>query len=326
MSTPNDFSGQVAVVTGAGRGLGRSYALELARRGAHVVVNDWAGAGGPSAPDEEGLRADRVVAEIGALGGSAEASYDDISDPEGSRALIAGAEQRTGAVDVIVSNAGILRNGLYEDLSATDVDDVLAVHLRGAINVTQPAWAGMRQRGYGRIVLVSSSSGLFAHQGLANYAAAKAGLLGLGRALAFEGRHDDIRVNCVLPMAKTQMTIEAPIPEHPEEFAARCPAGSGDLMADRGTPEVATPLVTLLASRACPGTGEAYSSCMGRYARVFVGVADGWLAPDVTAVSAETLIEHLDEIRGIAPFSEPDSLYGEIAGVAERLLDPSASR
>jgi NAD(P)-dependent dehydrogenase (short-subunit alcohol dehydrogenase family) len=319
-----DFTGQVVVVSGAGRGLGQVYAHEFARRGAHVVVNDWAGVHGPANPGE-GIRADTVTAEIRAAGGSAIASYDDVGRPEGGVAVIDAALREWGTVDVVVSNAGLLRNALFGDMTRGEVDAMLYSHLHGAFNVLQPAWRVMTEKRYGRIVIVSSSSGMFSHQGSAAYAAAKAGLFGLGRALAYESTllYDDepvdIKVNSILPMAKTLMTTEQPIPQHSEQFALRTPAGSGDLMAMRGRPEVAEPLVTLLAARECPVNGESISSCMGRYGRVFVGIGDGWTAPE-EGTTAEELLEHLEEIRDLDQPTVPASLYGEIAIVARQLL------
>jgi NAD(P)-dependent dehydrogenase (short-subunit alcohol dehydrogenase family) len=323
-----DFTGQVAVVTGAGRGLGRAYAHELARRGAHIVVNDWAGVHVPANPGEA-IRADTVTAEIKAAGGSAVASYDDVGQPEGGAAVIATALRHWGTVDIVISNAGILRNALFADLTRGEIDSLIDTHLRAAFNVVQPAWRVMQEKRYGRVVLVSSSSGMFSHQGSASYAAAKAGLFGLGRALAYEatllheGKPQDIKVNSILPMAKTLMTTEQPIPEHSEQFALNTPAGSGDLMALRGLPEVAVPLVTLLASRGCPVNGESFSSCMGRYGSVFVGIADGWTAPE-TGTTAETLAEHMDQVRDLEHNSIPASLYDEIAIVAATLLEAQA--
>jgi len=319
-----DFTGQVVVVTGAGRGLGETYAHEFARRGAHVVVNDWAGVHGPANPGE-GIRADVVTSAIRAAGGYAVASYDDVGRPEGGAAVIETALAEWGTVDVVVSNAGLLRNALFGDMTRGEVDSMLYTHLHAAFNVLQPAWRVMTKKRYGRIVMVSSSSGMFSHQGSASYAAAKAGLFGLGRALAYEssllydGEPVDIKVNSILPMAKTLMTTEQPIPEHSDQFALRTPAGSGDLMAVRGRPEVAAPLVTLLASRDCPVNGESISSCMGRYGRVFVGIGDGWTAPE-EGTTAETLLEHVEEVRDLSSHTVPASLYGEIAIVARTLL------
>src|SRR5438105_879159 len=187
------FEGQVAVVTGVGRGLGRAHARDLARRGAAIVAND-------PGRDEAGVSwADHAVAEIEAAGGSAAASHDSVATPEGGRAIVELALERFGRVDVVIHNAGSFNLGNFEDLTAAAIDDVLDVHLKGAFWVCRPAFEDMLERQYGRIVLTSSSAGLFGMGGLANYAAAKAGLLGLGKALAIEGADLGIKANCVLP-------------------------------------------------------------------------------------------------------------------------------
>jgi NAD(P)-dependent dehydrogenase (short-subunit alcohol dehydrogenase family) len=196
MSMPRElrFDGEVALVTGAGRGIGRGHALELARRGAQIVVND---ADGPVAK--------AVADEISAAGGQAVASHDSVATPAGGAAVVDHALDAFGQLDIVVSNAGILRDKSFGQLTPDLVDAVLDVHLRGAFHVLIPAWRHMKQRGYGRIVTTTSASGLFGNFGQANYGAAKAALVGLTRVLAVEGRTIGINVNAVAPAAATRM-------------------------------------------------------------------------------------------------------------------------
>ncbi len=184
-------------MTGAGRGLGRCHALELARRGARVVVND---VGGDSEPAEE------VVQEILAAGGVAVANRDSVATPEGGKRLVQQALDEFGSLEIVVNNAGILRDKAFHNLTPDLVEPVLLVHLTGAFNVTIPAWRHLRAAGYGRIVNTTSASGLFGNFGQANYGAAKAGLVGFTRSLAVEGRKVGISVNALSPMASTRMT------------------------------------------------------------------------------------------------------------------------
>jgi NAD(P)-dependent dehydrogenase (short-subunit alcohol dehydrogenase family) len=307
-----EVSGDVAVVTGAGRGLGRAYALELGRRMAKVVVNDMASA-----------EADAVVEEIVRAGGQSVAVCASVATPAGGQAIIDAAVEAFGTVDIVVNNAGFLRPGYFEDLTPDRIDDVLEVHLRGAFSVTQPAWRIMKEKGYGRVVLTSSSSGLFSHHGLSSYAAAKAGLYGLTKALAFEGRDHGVKVNAVLPYARTTITANDPVPDLDDVWAAAMPAGvsRASIPAARQDPAVVAPLITYLVSRGCEVTGEAFSACAGRFARVFVGVAEGWLAPAAATVSAEDLEEHLDAIRDTSRASIPRWMFDEWADVAKRVAE-----
>jgi len=186
------FDGRVAVITGAGGGLGKTYALELARRGAAVVVNDLGGSsdgrGGSSS------MADATVKEIIEAGGKAAANYDSVATPEGGKAIIQTALDNFGKVDILVNNAGILRDKSFLKLEPKDLEAILDVHLKGAFFVTQPAFASMKENGYGRIVMASSGAGIFGNFGQTNYGAAKAGIAGFTRCLALEGKKYNIRV------------------------------------------------------------------------------------------------------------------------------------
>jgi NAD(P)-dependent dehydrogenase (short-subunit alcohol dehydrogenase family) len=195
-----DFHGRVAIVTGAGSGLGRSHALGLAARGANVVVNDL------SQDGAHFNNAMRVVEEIRAGGGTAMADPADVADFEQVSEMVARAERAWGRVDILVNNAGVLRDKTFAKMEMADFEFVLRVHLTGSANCTKAVWASMRERNYGRIVLTSSASGIYGNFGQANYGAAKAAMIGLMNVLHLEGAKNDIRVNVLAPTARTGMT------------------------------------------------------------------------------------------------------------------------
>jgi NAD(P)-dependent dehydrogenase (short-subunit alcohol dehydrogenase family) len=284
------FDGKVAIITGAGGGLGRSHALDLARRGALVVVNDLGGSVDGTGSGTTAAQA--VVDEIAAAGGEAVANYDSVATPEGGRAIVQTALDTWGRIDIIVNNAGILRDASFKNMDAAKVDPVLDVHLRGAFNVTQPAWETMREQGYGRIVNTSSGAGIFGNFGQTNYGAAKMGLVGLTRVLAVEGAKSNIKANAIAPVAKTRMTEDILGP-----------------VADKLLPEMVTPVVAFLAHESCPVSGEVYSVGGGRVARVFVGVTRG--VTD-TALTAETVRDRFDEIREEEGYEVPSDLNEEL--------------
>jgi len=291
--TDISFDGRVAIVTGAGGGLGRTYALDLAGRGAAVVVNDLGGSvngvGGDSAA------AQLVVDEIKAKGGDAVPSYDSVSTPEGGEAIVRTAVEAFGKVDVVINNAGILRDKSFTKMEWSDLDAVLDVHLRGAFYVSKPAFAVMKEHGYGRFVFTSSNSGVFGNFGQANYGAAKMGLVGLSNVLSVEGARAGILSNVICPVARTRMTEELLGPA-----------------ADVLGPELVTPMVVFLSSEACTFTHEVFSAAGGRYARVFTGLTPGWYAGRGAAPSAEDIASHLGEIEKqdgyIVPTSSADEL------------------
>lgn len=290
------FDGRVAIVTGAGGGIGRTYALDLARRGAAVVVNDLGG----SVAGEGGSHtaAQQVVDEIVAAGGQAVPSYDSVSTPEGGASIVQTAVDAFGKVDIVVNNAGILRDKSFLKLTWEELDAVLDVHLKGAFYVSQPAFAVMKENNYGRFVFTSSNA-TFGNFGQSNYAAAKAGLIGLSNVLSVEGVKNNILSNVLMPVAKTRMT---------EELLGA--------FADAFSPETITPMVTYLCSEACTTTHGAYSAAGGRYARVFTGIAPGWFAGKGVPVTAEDIAEHIAEIEKQDGYLVPNSTSDEIMALA----------
>jgi NAD(P)-dependent dehydrogenase (short-subunit alcohol dehydrogenase family) len=284
------FDGKVAVITGAGGGLGRSHALELARRGALVVINDLGGSIDGTGSGTTAAQA--VVDEIKEGGGEAVANYDSVATPEGGQNIIKTAVDTFGRIDIVINNAGILRDTSFKNMTAEQLEPVLDVHLKGAFYVTQPAWAHMRDQGYGRIVNTASGAGIFGNFGQTNYGAAKMGLVGLTRVLAIEGAKYNIKANAIAPVAKTRMTDSILGP-----------------LADKLQPEYVTPVVTFLVHEDCPVTGEVYSVGGGRVARIFVGVTPGIVDADLTA---EIVRDQFDEIRQEEGYVVPASLNEEM--------------
>jgi len=304
-----DFSGQVVIVTGAGRGLGRLYAIELARRGASVVVNDIGGAMDGRGSDP-GI-ADQVVEEIQCAGGVAVASHDSVDNPDGGQAIVGAAVERFGRLDAVVSNAGIYQTLPFEQISPADWRRMLSVHLDGGFHLSQPAFRVMKSQRYGRFVIIASSAGLFGQPLAAHYAAAKAGLLGLTNVIAIEGAEHGILANTVLPFGYSRMVSET------VGDREQLPKESSFLNAIR--PELVVPLVVFLASRACNFSHHNYSAGAGRYARVFVGLGEGWLAEPGRAPTADDIAAHVSQVSAIEPFTVPMSIHDEVAGICERL-------
>jgi NAD(P)-dependent dehydrogenase (short-subunit alcohol dehydrogenase family) len=287
------FENRVAVITGAGGGLGKTYALELARRGAKVVVNDLGGK-----PDGTGAghsMADTTVKEIQEKGGTAIANYDSVSTPEGGEAIIRSALDAFGRVDIVINNAGVLRDKTFAKLTPEELNIVLDVHLKGAFFVSQPAFRAMKEQNYGRIVLTASAAGIFGNFGQTNYGAAKMGLVGLCHVLALEGMKNNIKCNVIAPIAKTRMT---------EQLLGG--------LAEHVKPELVTPLVVYLSSEQCPTTHEIYSVGGGRYARVFVGLVPGWYAGKGVVPSAEDVAAHFERIRNTDGYIIPENIGDEM--------------
>ncbi len=303
-----DFTDQVAIVTGAGRGLGRLYALELARRGAAVVVNDLGGTMHGEGTDTS--VADQVVAEIDQAGGVAVASHDSVASPEGGEAMVALAVERFGRLDAVVSNAGIFNSIPFDELSADDWRRMLSVHLDGGFYLSQPAYRVMKEQRYGRFVFISSSGGMFGQPLESHYAAAKAGLVGLSNVIAIEGAEHGILSNTVLPFGFSRMVTETV--GDPEALKQ---IGFLDVI----KPELVVPIVVFLASRACEFSHRNYSACAGRFARVFVGLGQGWFAEKDSNPSADDIVAHLDEVSATEPFTVPGSIFEEVFAVAAQL-------
>ena len=294
------FDGRVAVITGAGGGLGKTYALDLARRGASVVVNDLGGAADGTGKGSS--MADATVKEITEAGGSAVANYDSVATPEGGRAIVQSALDAFGKVDILINNAGILRDKSFLKLEPQDLEAVVDVHLKGAFFVTQPAFANMKENGYGRIILVSSGAGLFGNFGQTNYAAAKTGMIGLMNVLVQEGLKYGIQTNTIAPIAQTRMTD-----------------GLLGPLADSLGPEYVTPLVSFLASESCEVNREIFDVGGGKYSRVFLGMTPGWTAPKDTVPTAEDISDHIDVIRDQEGYSVPENVPDEIKAVLKAL-------
>ncbi|OBH19849.1 short-chain dehydrogenase [Mycobacterium sp. E1715] len=283
-STELRFDGRVAVVTGAGRGLGRSYALLLAARGAKVVVNDPGG--GLTGEGRDPGPAEHVAAEITAAGGDAVACTASVATREGGEAIIQTAVERYGGIDILIHNAGNVRRASLKEMSYEDFDAVLDVHLRGAFHVVRPAFPLMCRAGYGRIVLTSSIGGLYGNHGVANYAAAKAGVIGLANVAALEGAADGVACNVIVPAAVTRMADGIDISAYP-------PMG----------PELVAPVAGWLAHESCSVNGEMFIALAGRVARVVVAESPGVYRPSWTI---EDVGRHLEAIRYVeAPLIFP---------------------
>lgn len=294
------FDGRVAVITGAGGGLGKTYALEFAKRGAKVVVNDLGGKADGTGKGSS--MADQVVDEIKAAGGEAAANYDSVATPEGGEAIIKTAVDSFGKVDIVVNNAGILRDRSFVKLTPDELGLVIDVHLKGAFFVSQPAFRLMKDQRYGRFVFTSSAAGLLGNFGQTNYGAAKMGLVGLMHVLAVEGAKYDIKSNAIAPTARTRMTEELLGP-----------------LAEYLDPETVTPLVTYLCSEECEFTHEIYSVGGGRFARMFVGLTPGWTAGKGKSVSAEELRDQIETIRNPEGYTIPRGIGDEMKAIAEAL-------
>ena len=296
------FDGRVAVVTGAGGGLGGSYARELGRRGAKVVVNDLGGSVEGTGGDTSA--ADAVVADINAGGGEAVASYDSVSSPEGGEAIISTALDTFGAVDIVINNAGILRDRSFANLGLEELNGVIDTHLLGAFYVSLPAFRAMKDAQYGRFVFTSSNAGIFGNFGQANYGAAKAGLVGLSNVIAIEGAKYGILSNVIAPVARTRMTEQLLGP-----------------MADLAAPEQVTPMVVYLCSEVNQFTHEIFTAGGGRYGRIFIGTNSGWFAGAKLVPSVEEVATHIDEIRDISSYEIPLSANEEITIIGRHLPD-----
>ncbi len=304
------FDEQVAVITGAGGGLGEQYALLLAARGARVVVNDIGGS-----VTGDGASADAATAvaeEIRQQGGEAVADSHSVTSPEGGMAMIDTALRAWGRVDIVINNAGIVRDAPFEDMTPERFEPLLDVHLKGAFHVTRPAWKVMREQGYGRIVNTCSAAGILGSEGMSNYGSAKTGLIGFNRVLAAEGADHDIKVNAISPIAYTRMLAHS-VDGATQQDDPSAQAVLDDLVGQylqKLDPALVAPVVAFLAHTDCPVSGEIYTVGAGHVARFFIGRTKGFYSP---ALSVEDVRDHLNEIRDEAGYTVPGGPADEMS-------------
>lgn len=309
-----DFTGQVAVVTGAGGALGSAFCRELARRGAAIVANDLGG----STTGEGGSTgyADAIVRELEAAGGRAIANYDTVATEAGGRAIIDLAMSAFGRVDIVISNAGNQRNAAFGELSAEDIEAVFAVHVKGAFNLCQPAYRAMVGQGYGRIVLVGSQSGVFGNPFRANYGSAKTAMIGLMNVIAQEAPKG-IAVNTLFPNAQGGRLGGTPLAERPDAAFLKAAGERSRDYADAMTPDFVAALACYMASRQCDSSQNMYSVLGGKYSRLFVGLTEGWYSPGPDAPSCDDILAHIgmidDRNRYDVPLSGLDEMDTVIA-------------
>ncbi|MFQ5457930.1 MAG: SDR family oxidoreductase [Myxococcota bacterium] len=300
------LDGKVAVVTGAGGGLGREHALLLASRGAKVVVNDLGGAVDGTGSGK--TMADHVVDEIKEAGGEAAANYDNVATLQGGESIIDTAVKSFGKIDILINNAGILRDKSFANLSEDMWDAVVAVHLKGAYNCTKAAYAHMKAQSYGRIVFTTSGTGLFGNFGQTNYGAAKLGLVGFANSLRHEGQKYNIHCNTIAPIAMTRMT---------ENLMTGVPP---DLL----PPELVSPLVTYLVSDSCSANGEVFVVGGGMVARAFIGETKGaYTNPKKSAPTPEWVADNFDRIMDAEGYTIPTSVQEDTLKVVQLMQSDS---
>jgi NAD(P)-dependent dehydrogenase (short-subunit alcohol dehydrogenase family) len=296
-----DFTGKTAIVTGAGAGLGRCYALELARRGARVVVNDLGGSRDGMGSDDSA--ANRVVAEIKALGGEAIANYDSVATREGGENIVNAAISAFGRIDILINNAGILRDKTFTKMDEENWDAVMNVHLKGAYFVTRPAFENMKSNGYGRIVMTTSGAGLFGNFGQSNYASAKMGLVGLTNVLKIEGEKYNVRINVLAPIAASRLTQDVMPPEFFEKMK----------------PDFVAPAVLYMCSEQCTDSGMIINAALGYFSRSAVLTGPGAILSDGKKIpTPEEVMQSWDKITSLdAPkyFKMLPEMFGELGPV-----------
>ncbi len=299
------FDGRVAIVTGAGGGLGRAYALELGRRGAKVVVNDFGGARDGSGTGAAGP-ADKVVDEIKALGGKAVANYDNVATVEGGANIVKTAVDAFGKVDILINNAGILRDKGILKMEPENWSSVLSVHLNGAYNVTKPAFQVMRDNGFGRIIMTTSAAGLYGNFGQTNYGSAKLGLVGFMNTLKLEGAKYNIKVNTVAPIAASRLTEDVMPPE----------------MLQKMNPDYIAGIVLYLCAEECPDTGAIFNAAAGFYNRAAVMTGPGMHLGDAENVpTPEEIRDNWDKINSMAGAVN----YADLNSAVMTFLTPKAA-
>lgn len=298
MASEIRLDNRVAIVTGAGAGLGRSHALLMAARGAKVVVNDLGGRMDGSGADKSA--ADHVVDEIRTAGGAAVANYDSVATPEGAQAIVKSALDAFGTVDIVVNNAGIIRYKSFMQHTAEDFAANLAVHLSGSFYVSQAAFPTMKEKRYGRLVFTSSSGGLRGNADGVGYGAAKAGVLGLANVMAHTGAPYGIFSNVISPNAYTRMTENVVAERNIEKLS----------------PEFISPLVVYLSSERCTLNHEIFAVGGGTVARTILALAPGWRANSKADFTPEAIAEHLAEIMDMTNYSNPQNSEEETRLVA----------
>ena len=301
------FDGRVAIVTGAGAGLGRVYALELAKRGAKVVVNDLGGARNGSG-DGAKAPADKVVGEIKALGGEAVANYDSVALAEGGENIVKTALDAFGTVDIVINNAGILRDKSFLKMEPENWQIVLDVHLNGAYNVSRPAFAVMKEKGYGRMLMTTSAAGLYGNFGQTNYTAAKMGLVGLMNTLKLEGEKYNIKVNTIAPVAASRLTADILPPDY----------------LDKLKPELVASMALYLVSEKCPVSGRIYNAGMGCFNRAAIVTGPGAVAGDGKEVpTPEQLLTKWEKIASLKGAKEYRNVTEQIGDLMTALTKPA---
>ncbi len=296
-----DFTGRVAIVTGAGAGLGRNHAIELAKRGAKVVVNDLGGTRDGVGSSESA--ANKVVEEIKALGGEAVPNYDNVATVEGGENIVKTAIDAFGKVDILVNNAGILRDKSFAKMEEENWDAVVGVHLKGAYCVTRPAFQNMRENGYGRIVMTTSGAGLFGNFGQTNYASAKMGVVGLANVLKLEGAKYNIKTNVLAPVAATRLTEDILPPEVFKKMKV----------------EFVTPVVLYMCSELCEDSGVIINAGLGYFSRSAMMTGPGAVLSDGGKIpTPEEVMENWEKITSLDNpkfFNQLNDMFGELASL-----------
>jgi len=280
------FDGRVAIVTGAGGGLGKAHALLLSSRGARVVVNDLGGSRDGTGAGTN--MADQVVDEIKAAGGEAAADYHGVDTVEGGEAIVKTALDAFGKLDILINHAGILRDRAFHNLTEEDWDKVLAVHLKGAYNVSRPAFTVMRQNAYGRIVFTTSAAGLYGNFGQTNYSAAKLGLVGMMNTVKQEGAKYNIRANTIAPLAASRLTADILPPP----------------VLDKLKPELVSPMVVYLCSEECQETGSVFTAGGGYFGRAAIVESKGAFLDAERVPSVEEIRDNIDKIKDMTGAEE----------------------